>query len=64
MATHTVNATITVEVTNPTALNAISSGGDESSQVQAAVDAGLQELRSLAGRYGFKITDAKATVTS
>jgi hypothetical protein len=64
MATHTVTATITVDVTNPSALQAIGGGAqDEASQVQAAVDAGLQELTSIAGRYGFAIKDATATVS-
>jgi hypothetical protein len=62
MATHTVNATITVDVSNPAALAAFGSSGDESAQVQAAVDAGLKELTSIATRYGFTITDASATV--
>jgi hypothetical protein len=65
MTTHTVNATIQVEITNPAALNAIAgSGGDERSRIQSAVDAGLGELRGIASRYGFSITSASATVDS
>ena len=63
MATHTINATITVEVTNPTTLQALGGSGDEAAQVQGAVDAGLKELRSIAQRYGFRIVDADATVS-
>jgi hypothetical protein len=63
MATHTVTATITVDVSNPSALNALGGGAqDEAAQVQAAVDAGLRELSSIAGRYGFTVRDATATV--
>ena len=66
MSTHTVNATITVEITNPAVLAAIpgvsAAAGDERAQLQAAVDAGLRELTSLGGRYGFSVTDATATV--
>lgn len=64
MATHTVNATLTVEITNATALSAIgASGADERAAVQAAVQAGLKELPSVAQRYGFRILDSSATVT-
>jgi hypothetical protein len=62
MATHTVTATITVDVTNPAALSAFGDGADEAAKVQAAADAGLKELSSIAGRYGFTITGASATV--
>ena len=66
MTTHTVQATLTVEITNPSALAAIAAiaggGGDERAQVQAAVNAGLRELPSVAQRYGFRITGSSATV--
>jgi hypothetical protein len=67
MATHTISATITVEITNPSALAAVSAisggtGGDERAQVQAAVNAGLRELPSIAQRYGFRVTESSATV--
>jgi len=63
MSSHTITATIVVDITNPSALNAISGGsGDESAQVQAAINAGLRELPSIAQRYGFKITESSATV--
>jgi hypothetical protein len=63
MTTHTVTATIQVEVTNPTALNAIAgSGGDEATRIQSAVDAGIAELRGIARRYGFDVKSATATV--
>ena len=66
MTTHTVHATFTVEVTNPSALAAIASlaggSGDERAQVEAAANAGLRELPSIVQRYGFRITDSSATV--
>ena len=62
MTSYTVKATITTEVGNSAALQAFGGGADEASQIQAAVDAGLKELRGIAGRYGFTITDASATV--
>jgi hypothetical protein len=54
MTSYKVNATLTVEVANST--------GDDSATIQAAVDAGLKELPGVAQRYGFRITDADATV--
>ena len=66
MSTHTVTATITVEITDPTVLAAIpglhAAGDDERAQVEAAVSAGLNELKTIAGRYGFAVVDAEATV--
>ena len=66
MSTHTVTATITVEITDPTVLAAIpglhAAGDDERAQVEAAVNAGLNELKTIAGRYGFAVVDAEATV--
>ena len=63
MSTHTITATIVVDITNPAALNAVGgSSGDERAQVQAAINAGLRELPSIAQRYGFKITESSATV--
>jgi hypothetical protein len=51
MTDFTVNATITVN-------------GDvgDLPKIQAAVDAGLKELPSLASRYGFTVRGAEATV--
>lgn len=66
MATHTVHATITVEITNPSALAAIAAlsggSGDERAQVEAAVNSGLRELPGIAQRYGFRVTESSATV--
>lgn len=63
MTSYKVNATITVEVTNPSVLSAIGgAGGDERAQIQAAVNAGLKELPGVAQRYGFRVTDSSATV--
>lgn len=64
MTKYTVTATLDVEISNPTALEALAGGGggDERSQIQAAVDAGLRELPGVAQRYGFRISDARATV--
>jgi len=64
MTKYTVTATIDVEGSNPRALAALAggSGGDERSQIQAAVDAGLRELPRVAQRYGFQLSDASATV--
>ena len=51
MTDYIVRATLTV------------SGGDaDRAKIQAALDAGLKELPSLASRYGFTVTDATATV--
>jgi hypothetical protein len=51
MSDYTVNAKITV------------SGGDtDRAKIEAAVNAGLQELNGIASRYGFTITDSSATV--
>ena len=50
MATHTVQATITVETDM------------DREKIQAALDAGLKELPGIACRYGFTITDSSATV--
>ena len=67
MTSHTVTATLTVEVANPAVLGMIpgvrAAGADERAQLQAAVDAGLRELQSLGGRYGFKVTEATAAVS-
>ena len=66
MTTHTVQATITVEITNPSALSSISSvtggTGDERAQIEAAVNAGLRELPPIAQRYGFRVVESSATV--
>ena len=66
MSTHTVTATITVEITDPTVLAAIpglhAAGDDERAELQAAADAGLRELKSLVGRYGLRVSEATATV--
>ena len=63
MSTHTITATITVDITNPAMLKSIGGGsGDEREQVQAAINAGLRELPSIAQRYGFRITESSATV--
>jgi hypothetical protein len=63
MTSYTVTATITTEITDAAALSAIGgSSGDDTAKVQSAVDAGLQELRGIASRYGFTITDASAVV--
>jgi hypothetical protein len=51
MTDFTVNATITV-----------SGDAGDLAKIQAAVDAGLKELPSVASRYGFTITGADATV--
>jgi hypothetical protein len=51
MTDFTVNATITV-----------SGDTGDLPKIQAAVDAGLKELPSVASRYGFTITGADATV--
>lgn len=61
---YVVDASFTVEVTNPTVVAAIGGGGDELAQVQAAANAGLKELQSIAGRYGFTITGSTANVRS
>jgi hypothetical protein len=64
MTSYKVNATITVEVTNPAALSAIGAagGGDERAGIEAALRAGLKELPGGAQRYGFRIVDSSATV--
>jgi hypothetical protein len=63
MATYTINATIHVDITNTAALDAIAgTSGDERSQVQSAIDAGLKELPGIGRRYGFDVTSASATV--
>jgi hypothetical protein len=61
MASYKVNATITVEVTNPSALTAFG-GGDERSGIESAVQAGLRELPGVAQRYGFRVIDTSASV--
>lgn len=66
MTTHSVSVTLTVEVANPAVLSMIpgvQAAGDEKSQLQAAVDAGLRELRSIAGRYGMKVSDASGSIS-
>ena len=67
MTTHTVTATLTVEIADPRVLKSIpgvnAAGDDERAQLQAAATAGLRELQSMGGRYGFRITDATATVS-
>ena len=66
--TYRVEATIAVDVTNAAAIQAIAAtagagGGDERSQVQAAANAGLEELKLVVRRYGLDISDASLTVT-
>ena len=68
MTNYTVTATFTVSPDSPEALSRVaslagSSGGDERSQIEAAVNAGLKEVPGLVRRYGFTVTDASATVT-
>lgn len=55
MSTHTVHATITVELTN-------TDEADERAKVEAAVKAGLKELPSVAKRYGYRIVASDASV--
>jgi len=68
MTNYTVTATFTVRADSPAALQGIAAltgaaGGDERSQIEAAVNAGLTEVPGLVRRYGFTVTDASATVT-
>lgn len=67
MTNYTVTATFTVHADSPAALQGIAaltgtSGGDERSQIEAAVKAGLKEVPGLVRRYGFTVSDATATV--
>jgi hypothetical protein len=67
MGSYTVTATITFEITNPSALQAVASvagttGGDERALVDAVVRRGLAELPNVADRYGFRISASDATV--
>jgi len=66
MTTYTVNATLEVEITDPATLAAVAGlgggGGDERSQIQAALDAGLKELPGIGRRYGFAVKSSSATV--
>ncbi len=69
MGSYTVTATITFDITNPSALQAIaalggSTGGDELAQVEAAVRSGLRELPRVAERYGFRISASDASVVA
>lgn len=63
---YTVEVTFTVAVANPALVAAVGAvggqPGDERSQVQAAANAGLAELQSIARRYGFEISDSSARV--
>jgi len=65
---YTVDATLVVDVSNPTAVAALAaagawSGGDQKAQVQAVADLGLQELQTVARRYGITISESSARVT-
>jgi hypothetical protein len=51
MTDYTVHATLTV-----------SGEAVDRATIQAALDAGLRELPSLAARYGFTVSDARATI--
>ncbi|MGB3909904.1 MAG: hypothetical protein WBL06_05485 [Pseudolysinimonas sp.] len=51
MTEYTVNATLTV-----------SGDATDKATIQAAVDAGLKELPSVAARYGFTVSDVRATI--
>jgi hypothetical protein len=51
MTDYTVHATLTV-----------SGEAIDKAAIQAAVDAGLRELPGVAARYGFTVSDARATV--
>jgi hypothetical protein len=66
MSSYTVHATFEVDITNPSALNAVAhlngGEGDEKAKVQSALNAGLAELQRISGRYGFSITSSSATV--
>ena len=62
MTTHTVHATITVEVSNSSILGSIGGGGDERSQVERALQAGLRELPAIGQRYGFTIIGSEVSV--
>jgi hypothetical protein len=67
MGSYTVRATITFEITNPSALQAVAAlagttGGDEPALVDAVVRSGLRELPKVADRYGFSISASDATV--
>jgi hypothetical protein len=67
-SSYTITATITVRITNPTAVATIAAltgagGGDERSQLEAAVAAGLKELPGIGQRYGFQVLDSHADVT-
>jgi hypothetical protein len=63
MSSYDITARISVSVENAAALGSVARGsGDEKAQVQSAIDAGLQELSRIAGRYGFRVIEATATV--
>jgi hypothetical protein len=67
MASYTVTATITFDITNPSAFQAIASltgstGGDERDQVEAIARSALMQLPTVAERYGFHITAGDAMV--
>ena len=68
MSNYSVTVSMTVQVSNPSAVAAVAAirgatGADERGQVQAAADAGLDELTTVARRYGFTISEASARVT-
>jgi hypothetical protein len=67
MTNYSVTVTMTVEVSNPSAVAAVAAiggaaGADERGQVQAAANAGLDELTTVGRRYGFTISEASASV--
>ena len=67
---YVITATITVQVTNPSAVRAIAAvsgagvSGDERADLEAAVGAGLKELPGLVQRYGFQVVDSHAVVAA
>lgn len=63
MTTHTVHATITVEVNNGSVLAAIAGDqGDERARVERALQTGLRELPAIGQRYGFKVVDSDVAI--
>jgi len=66
---YAITATITVRITNPAAVAAVAAmsgagAGDERSQLQAAIAAGLKELPAIGQRYGFQVIDSHADVAT
>jgi hypothetical protein len=63
MATHTIDVSLCVDVTDASVLGSFGVGRDERIASEEALWAGLGELPALLRRYGFLVLDSSVSVS-